>query len=283
MEDIRKAGKIPGERAAFIGKVKIIGALGGKNSVSSTVYQMWKNVNIETANYNTFLQEIRKNAFILSRNISPSQKNENFSLNNAQKIGDKIFYINSGKTTKTLKITAWPKGVRSIILIGGDAVISENIEKTDNPLAIIALQNEEKQGGNIFITENVTKIVSSLLAEKSLFSGEGKDAGAKAYYNDDKTEVTRPPKNQLYIFGTVFARNTIGGASDALRLEDVICPVGANCINPPASAYDLNYFRAFDVRDMKNNTAKRGYKDATLDEYSLIIEHDSRTQLSPPP
>lgn len=82
----------------------------------------------------------------------------------------------------------------------------------------------------------------------------------------------------MYINGTLFSRNTIGGASKNLNIP--VCPYNSPCNVTDAQKYDLNYFRLFDVRD---GVGKRAYKNDSLDKYSVIIEYDSRVISNPPP
>ncbi len=245
LEDIKTDDKLAGSGASFIGKVKVIGPQAGNNTFSDVIYDMIKGV--EATNYNTLLQEVRHNAFLLSRNISAEQQNVNFDTSIA--VGNILFYINTSKENKTVDISSWKDGIRSIVIIGGDALISQNINKNNAyPLAIIALANNEHNiGGDIYVKQNVTNINALLFAEKSLLSGESQKA-ANRLYNDTADEVANLPKNQLHIFGTVVSRNTIGGASN--DIENMLCPYNVNCIAATAPIYDFNYFRAFDVKNI---------------------------------
>ena len=81
---------------------------------------------------------------------------------------------------------------------------------------------------------------------------------------------------QLYIQGSLVSRNTIGGAS--VSRTQVVCPYNATCTYESAIRYDLNYFRAYD-----KEAWTRAYTNNSLDDYSVIIEYDSRVVSNPPP
>lgn len=99
-------------------------------------------------------------------------------------------------------------------------------------------------------------------------------------YNDTTESVALLPQTasgQLYIRGSVFSRNTIGGA---VQVPQATCVYGENnCTYAQAIRYDLNYFRAFTRGDSTN----RSYPTTTLDDYSVIIELDPAILSSPPP
>lgn len=198
---------------------------------------------------------------------------------------NKIFFINEQSNNKTVEINHIPDGIRSIIVIGGDVVITSNLQNIskNSPRAIIVLKNIHGQGGNLYIKENVTNIDASIFTEKSLLSGEGEHAidSQKRLYNDTAEELAKLPKNQLYIRGSLFSLNTIGGASKDSKNPQ--CPYYIDCTGENAPRYDLNYMRSFDPRDIVTGRAKRAYRDHSLDKFSVIIEYDYGIIVNPPP
>ncbi len=146
---------------------------------------------------------------------------------------------------------------RTIVVIGRNVTISENIGHKDHPLAIIALADNAGNGGDILINSTVTDIDASLIAEHSVHSSGD---------------------HQLYIHGSVISENTLGDT--AAR----ICPyyVSVSCTEIEAAKYDFENLRAgFDGTD---NTKKA--ISATAANYPntpLIIEYDMRVQSDPPP
>lgn len=89
------------------------------------------------------------------------------------------------------------------------------------------------------------------------------------------TGITTLPDTQLWVLGSFISRNTIGGAAQGAA----VCPFNTtSCTFETALQYDLNYFR-----DYRKVVTNRAYKDATLDNYSVILEYDARVLSSPPP
>jgi hypothetical protein len=77
------------------------------------------------------------------------------------------------------------------------------------------------------------------------------------------------------------SRNTIGGATQAPAL----CVYGElDCTNQQAIRYDLNYFRLTPPsRAAVPLATTRAYSTDALDQFSLIIDRDSRILTTPPP
>jgi hypothetical protein len=138
---------------------------------------------------------------------------------------------------------------RTIVTLGGDISITGNIPESYHPVALIALQDEQGNGGNIRIDASVTDIHASLFAEKALFS-----SGA----------------NQLYIRGTILSYNTS---------DNVSCPYFAPGCPYPA-LYNLENLRSdFLMFPGTLSTTLSGRDPAT----PLVIEYDSRILSNPPP
>jgi uncharacterized protein YaiI (UPF0178 family) len=97
----------------------------------------------------------------------------------------------------------------STIVAYGDITITGDLNLADSvrPKAIIALADEAGNGGNIYIQSNIRRLDLSLVAQGTIFSGEG--GGTPRYYAQEAT-ASGTLKNQLYIFGSVISANTIG-------------------------------------------------------------------------
>ncbi|MFH1446001.1 MAG: hypothetical protein ABIG43_01135, partial [Chloroflexota bacterium] len=104
---------------------------------------------------------------------------------------------------------------KTLVVNGGDVFIWGNI--TGTKLGIIVLERNGV-GGNLYIRPEVTDIWANIFLDGSVYSYKGT--------SDDKDPVTGYPiwdsvgerwelmKSQLYIYGSIVARNTLGGASD---------------------------------------------------------------------
>ncbi len=144
---------------------------------------------------------------------------------------------------------------RSLIAIGADITVVQNIDKRNHPLSIIALTDTNGNGGNIHIADSVTDIESSLFAEHSVASSGS---------------------HQLYIHGSLISANTTG---DTLAW---ICPYYVSlCIDP--AQYDLEKLRAWYLTDLLPANAATSTTAASHPWDALIIEYDGRVLSDPPP
>lgn len=253
--------------AWFVGRVKIIGRAGG-TTIFDTFYSQGAKFNATV--FNSTLQRIRKNIAILTRNISSDQKKWLTS------VGNRLFFIEQ-PTQKVSDISSsMMSEIRSIIIVGWDLFIDQNftgsVIDTNVPKWIIVLADEDGIGWNIYVASGVSRIDAAIFAEWTFYSGTPTDI-----YNDTITDITSLPPRQLYIYGSLTSRNTIGWASKSP--VDIVCPYNIFCDFESSLRYDLNYFRSFQSWSVLN----RAYKDSTLDEYSLIIETDTRVLANPPP
>lgn len=268
--------------SGFVGKVKVIGNLGG-DTYYDTTYQISEN--FTDVALNTAINQVRKNVALLSRNVEIWQW-LSLSWSTPIILGNTIIYKNTGITpiryyediVNRLTPSALDS-VRSIIVIGGDIYINTWVTQSSAwPRAIIALSTDTGDRWDIYVRWNVTKIHASLVAEGSLKSAFFPPTGAPYIYNQDKESILAGlPSYQLYIYGSIVSNNTIWWSANDERLR---CPINeGNCTYDTAIRYDLNYFRDFQVFDSQH----RGYKDTRYDGYSLVIEQDTRVTKDPPP
>lgn len=189
------------------------------------------------------LDAIRKNTALLSRNRTSDYNNTPYIIKNSN-----------------FTVTGWTFDTkRTIVVIGGDMRIDENIAKGISPLAIIALTDSAGNGGNIRIDPTVTDIHASLIAEHSILST---DPTVKEY--------------QLYIYWSVISANTLGDT--AAR----ICPyyITSECTEEEAAKYDFEVLRSgFDgVTHISSSETAHMNLDS-----GVVIEYDQRIQQDPPP
>lgn len=261
--------------AGFLGRVKVIGNVGG-TTIYDTLYS--QGVKFNASVFNTTLQRIRKNVGLLSRNIAPKYNNASFT-SSPTALGNKIFYITGSTSEHTIDYTGnlesqfESSSIQSLIIIWGDLYIHSDITggSTTLPKGIIVLKNDAGKGGSIYINQNVKQLKTSIFAEGTIYSGDN----SVSLYNNTMTGITTLPDTQLWVLGSFISRNTIGGAAQGAA----VCPFNTtSCTFETALQYDLNYFR-----DYRKVVTNRAYKDATLDNYSVILEYDARVLSSPPP
>ncbi len=138
---------------------------------------------------------------------------------------------------------------RTIISIGWDITIDENISNRTHPLAIIALSDNNGNGGNILIKWSVTDINSTLVAEHGI------------------TSIVS--NYQLYIHGSVVSANP------PQEVAATSCPYFApGCV---VSSYDLPSMRSSYVPPINASLSGAIYASP------LIIRIDPRNLSDPPP
>lgn len=277
-------GTDDGVQAGFVGRVKIIWQAGGENSFFAVTDIKTEATGVQTRDFTSIINQIRNNIAPLMRNIGA---NINTDTSTAQVSDGRIIYTLKGTTiqySEVLKHTLNEK-ITSVIILGGNFLIDEDIvrDRQDLPLAFIVLRNEQGQWGNIIISKKVKKIYASLISDGPLWSGDG----LSRLYNTDKKSVSALPSNQLYIYGSVISRNTIGWAAQEWT---PVCPYSTNspCTHESALRYDLNYFRGIDEKELRKNGEKRSettrwYPTDEYDTYAVVIEYNPKILQNPPP
>lgn len=268
----------------FVWRVKILGTIDGDKSFQT--YDNSVGIQYNASLMNQMLNKIRKNVSLLTRNMKSDFTNV-FNALPPTALGNKIFYINTGSVYQALTYidgssiaSQFPSSsIDSLILVWWDILIGTGIYESypkKYPKGIIVLKNEKGVGWNIYIAPDVKIIESSLFAEGTIYSGTDKDN----IENATMQQVASLPENQLYIHGSLMSRNTIGGA---LEFGGAVCPYNEiTCDYASAIKFDLNYFRNY-LASGSLTAATRAYSDDTFDNYSMIIEYDSRISTNPPP
>ncbi|MBF0913774.1 hypothetical protein HXK64_02320, partial [Candidatus Gracilibacteria bacterium] len=197
-------------------------------------------------------EEVRKNI----------HKNANDLIRNRD-TGKKInqVYFND-KTTIYSNISNDLADGDTVIIKNGNFVIDQNIDKQ---IGIIVLKDgynvspETPDGGNIFITKDVTNIKAYIYSDGAIMS---KDVNGKNYKDE---ELAIP----LAINGSIFSRNTIGGAVAGIGDNKYLLPGGKKTSDfKLAEKYDLNYLRKA--------------KLCGEQDFSLKLNYESGIQSNPP-
>ncbi len=285
--------------------LKVLWISSSKNSSEIITNQFPSDVRVLGNIYKASLKkDIISNVYSVIKNIIPinwSQKIQDLSDFSSSSndwvtlINDSVLYFWWLNWSEVV-LWNWPEtvsGKKTIIVEGGNLYIKHNIKYNDENndiLWIIVLKDANWNGGNLYIDPSVTRIDATIFTERSLIS-----------YNwtilDWDTEAS-VLKDQLYIFGTVFSENTIGGA----RMIPPKCPYytsSALCTVINAQTYDLNYLRRYFIYDDNNNwiiddqdIAANGWVNYAntfkttiylYARYPVVIEYNSLLSLSPPP
>ncbi|MBU1934765.1 hypothetical protein KKF04_01795, partial [Patescibacteria group bacterium] len=202
-------------------------------------------------------KQIRTNVASLSRNLSPCGANG--TLSNLSLVSGGCIKVDDANDTV---VTVYEGGVGDLLTIdlgasnpvpdygytvivtgGADVLISDNIvyNSSASSFGIIALADENGEGGNVFIGPDSTNIVGLLYAEGSMISSPD---GIHVYYGTNALDANEL-KNQLYWQGSIVSKNTIGGAPNRVFPENVYCFASDNA--SCAQIYDMDYIRRFTV------------------------------------
>jgi hypothetical protein len=267
----------------LIGRVKILGNVGGNSLYTDIALLSEKNVSFNADKFTPFINQVKKNVALMMRNVTTLSLAQGINISNItyKKTGNAILYNIPGNTmvsssTFAPEFATIPANTtETITIVGSNLYIDADILDNTNlkkARAIIVLKDSSGNGWNIYIGDDVKNIYSSLIAEWSIYSG----TWPANLYNDTKAKVTNLPANQLYIKGILVSRNTIGG-STTNTISTGACPLALAvvCTRDMAIRYDLNYLRNYDKNLI--HEAKPGYPN-----YSLIIDYDTRLVSDPP-
>jgi hypothetical protein len=254
----------------FIWRLAIIGNIAGTRIYNVTNQQV--GYIFSSINHSEMLNTIRKNIALISRNGDPTELADPFDTKYS-------FMIKRGSDLDTRWWGwVWPAGKKSIIIIGGDVILdpAQVWLATTPDQALIVLKDENGNGGNIIITENVGRIYGFLYAEGSIYSGDKTATWAVVPYINQW--VWNIPANQLYIKWVVVSKNTIGGSLQS----PPTCPVViTNCTTANSQLYDLNYLRTYDPTDSSQKNVP--YNDPRFNNASTVIEYNQSLATNPPP
>jgi len=103
----------------------------------------------------TFIDKVRKNVSLLSRNVPSNLINTDFST--TKSFENKIIYVRTDGPREVLRYSTIKNifvqfPIQSLIVIGADVYIDEAVIPTDtNPRAIITLADSTGNQGNIYV------------------------------------------------------------------------------------------------------------------------------------
>lgn len=201
---------------------------------------------------------IRKNAFKLIAQRQPD----------TAKVIETVKYVKG-----THKISQLGTGFGTLILLDGNLILDSKNVKVPGIIVLRTDQSRENVG-NVYVTPGVATIHGSIYADGSLISA---DTSGTPYLTDS-TARTAALKYQLYMKGSLFTRNTIGGALAAGG--DFILPGGKTTTDfGKAMVYDLNYVRRGST-GWNSNTWTRLYNGGRFAAFE--IEYDPTLLTNPP-
>jgi hypothetical protein len=254
----------------FLGKIAIVGNVAGTRIFDLPTQSV--GFIFASSSHASIINAIKKNIALISRNISDTALADDMSSFN--------FLIQKSADYSFPPGWVWPLGKRSIIVIGHDIILDQPEVNAfqSQPVALIALQDDDGNGGNIIITDRVKRIYSLLYAEGSIFSGEKTGTGyIDSYINSGVWNI---PTNQLYLKWLLISKNTVGGAQQTPPQ----CPVLINCTIEASQIYDLNFFRTYDPEMTSQRSLPSSlWNDPRFDRAAIVIDYDPNILADPPP
>lgn len=159
---------------------------------------------------------------------------------------------------------------KTLVTIGGDVYIDGNI--TGGRLGIIAFA-DNGEGGNVYVNPVVTDVYANIFIDGGLYSYMGTSTvttGVPAWPNDETRVVALG--NQLYLNGSVVARNTVNGSVDSDG--DGYLEVGDGTLVVEATLYPMD-----DGTEQSGFSIAREHDLNTIRQYRLCWPIDPSTGL----
>lgn len=203
----------------------------------------------------------------IRKKVSDNIRNLKFSLNKGEKIWDTIYYNISNWNDIEINNNSFDN-IKNIVIIWGNAYIKSNIIDSNKKVYSIISIEKDWKWWNIFINPKVTKLESTLYADRSVSSY-------------DWTNILTPNtwwtykelKNQLHIYGSLFSNNTIWGSIKVDNNDKALCPYfidKKDCTIEEAQKYDLYNLRAWYENLYDLTWWKKAYVDSNLkDEFKI--------------
>lgn len=184
-------------------------------------------------------EDITRKAFELVRGLTLETSN---TLNGIDFTNKKILYFKGN----TVELSGNINGVGTIVIEDGNLFIKGNLKyaSSTDSLGVILInsKSEEKPAlGNIFVKESVKNMVGTYFADGSFTST---DKTTNPLISDDIDRSSQTIfGNQLLLEGTLFTRNTLGGAF--LSTGTYLSPWGTETDRIEAQKYDLHFIRRY--------------------------------------
>lgn len=134
---------------------------------------------------------------------------------------------------------------KTLVLVGMDLYIGSNINaSTENFPSIVLLTNNSKQGGNVYITPNVTEVNGFIFADKTIYSVQSLNMAQDVDPSGKPTELAlrnyEDYFNEIAFIGRFFSENCIGCSLNVPpKKGDGTIATSVEEAQP----YDFNYFR----------------------------------------
>jgi hypothetical protein len=204
-----------------------------------------------------------------------------------------------------------PSGKNTLIITDGNLLIKNNVTYNESTASndsfgvILINDTHEKypETGNIFVHPDVRQFVGTYYADGGLMANDDKNNTPENALNTDKVVSSGDGKNinQLLLTGTLFTRNTIGGA--IAKEEKYLTPWedldSSDENKKKALRYDLHFVRQYapqlensspppNLIENKHNCAPDGgtspnYSNCDENTDAFVIRVDRKASALPPP
>ena len=165
----------------------------------------------------------------------------------------------------------------TIIVRNGNLIISSDLNIANQKFGIIVLRDDQSDDtkGNIYVDQSVKYISAAIYGDGGIMSSN--DSGV--LYPINSTERTENLQKQLVFHGSLFTRNTIGGA--------ILGPTGRYILPGGMETTDINQAMLYDLNYLRRNNV--GYNDPSWTQNlnagktdAFAIVYDPTIQTNPP-
>lgn len=237
-------------------------------------------------------EEVTRNAYELTRGVSPEI---DYNLTNLDFTNQSIFYFKGG----TVKLSGNIKGIGTIIIEDGNLFITDDLVYDDSvrdSLGVILINSAigtQPVFGNIFVKASIKNIVGTYFADGAFTSTTILESATPAIDDVLDRSDFSVLGTQLLLDGTLFTRNTLGGA--LLVNPPYLSPWGNISDRLIAQRYDLHFVRRYTppvnagVPDLNTATndkcvpSKEDLMKCDKNNHAFIIRPDGKIRDITPP
>ena len=246
-------------------------------------------------------EQITRQGLDLVRGQEPRLENV---LNISRGFGDEaVYYFKGG----TLRLTSdelnneamvFNQGRKTIIIEDGNLLITRDLVYAgpEDSLGVILINSNpnDAANGHVFVHQNVQRLAGSYFLDGALLSTQNllEPNITDSIVDREKTtnqDESAPLALQLILEGTLFSRNTLGGADQTPSIG----PNGQSLRRESAVVYDLNYLRRYEplfddqgvrIPDEENDYCAKLEADVCYPNSApTVIRYDGRAVELPPP
>ena len=253
-------------------------------------------------------REVFENATRITRSIEskvPNVVDNVIAFDTAWFDNEDVVYVlnNDVAITNSGAPLSMPSGQKTLVIQNGNLIIEDELRYADisDSFGFILINDsvvKEPDTGNVFVKDDVQRIVGTYFAEGGLMSlpssiivTDNDDAEIAFSDNGDANNEL-----QLIIVGTMLTHNTLGGGIYQVSSDNYITPWESTPGSTPAEEaravkYDLHFLRAYtpeyDAGGVQTNltecASNPGSSVCYQNSAATVIRYDGRAVKTPPP